>query len=142
MAIEQENFLPCPFCGELPDFLPTTNRVYCFSESCGAGPEMQIASVEDHRAELVTAWNTRSSADVSYLTAELAELREQLRQRDEMLAAAVWIEFENGLHITQPCEQPEGSQCWHYKDGNLYDSALEAYAAIKGIDNAPPKLML
>jgi hypothetical protein len=95
MAIEQDNFLPCPFCGELPDFLPTTNRVYCFNESCGAGPEMQIASLEDYRAELVTAWNTRSSADVSRLTAEIAELREQLRQRDEMLAAIdgceIWI---------------------------------------------------
>jgi len=59
-----------------------------------------------------------------------AEEKNALYER--LLAKAEWIQFDNGKSISQPCDQPEGSQCWHDQDENLYDTALLAFAALRG----------
>jgi hypothetical protein len=82
---------------------------------------------------------------------EMDELREQLRQWDEMLAAIddceIWID---GTKIRKCHDGRWRSEfgMWSTNEATFqydhpgYETLFEAYAAIKGIDNATPKLML
>jgi hypothetical protein len=67
-----------------------------------------------------------TTTEVKALSAEIAELREQLRQRDEMLAAAWEIVFRDDSKITRL----DSSQ-WLTPNDTWHATALEAYAAIK-----------
>lgn len=53
---EKIELLSCPFCGEIPRFIPLSGSIY-HRIACSCG----IIIVRDTEAEVIEAWNTRQS---------------------------------------------------------------------------------
>jgi len=94
-----------------------------------AKDEKQLRAHFDHQSK---HQGKRHSDKIKALKAQLAAAEEKNALYERLLAKAEWIQFDNGKSISQPCDQPEGSQCWHDQDENLYDTALLAFAALRG----------
>ena len=52
---------------------------------------------------------------------------EELDMYRRIIADVDWVVFKSGRRLEQPCDQPEGTQCWHTEDHRLFDSIIEAY---------------